>query len=129
MITINSSNDFVTAFENHVHEAQYNGKTIYIVYSKNDVQDAIDKGCQYIYPGTAKMQAALKFITRHQKDIGQEMDEKMGVDITGVILVALVGLGVLLILGLVAILKNTETEIIKNADGSFTIKTKRQPKE
>ena len=74
------------------------------------------------------MQAALKFITRHQKDTEQEMDEKMGVDITGVVLVALVGLCVLLILGLVAILKNTETEIIKNADGSFTIKTNRKPK-
>ena len=127
MITINSSEDFETAFKNHVHEAQYNGKTIYIVYSKNDVQDAIDKECQYIYPGTSKMQAALKFITRHQKDTEQEMDEKMGMDITGVILVALVGLCVILILGLVAILKNTETEITRNADGSFTIKTKRKP--
>ena len=127
MITINSSEDFETAFKNHVHEAQYNGKTIYIVYSKNDVQDAIDKGCQYIYPGTAKMQAALKFITRHQKNAEKETDEKMDLDITGVILVALVGLCVLLILGLVAILKNTETEIIKNADGSFTIKTNRKP--
>ena len=128
MITINSSKDFATAFENHVHEAQYNGKTIYIVYSKNDVQDAIDKKFLYVYPGTAQMQAALKFITRHQKNVEQEMDEKMGVDITGVVLVALVGLCVLLILGLVAILKNTETEIIKNADGSFTIKTNRKPK-
>ena len=127
MITINSSEDFVTAFKNHAHEAYYNGKTIYIVYSKNDVHDAINNEFLCIYPGTAKMQAALKFITRHQKDTEQEMDEKMGVDITGVVLVALVGLCVLLILGLVAILKNTETEIAKNADGSFTIKTKRKP--
>ena len=127
MITINSSKDFATAFENHVHEAQFNGKTIYIVYSKNDVQDAIDKKFQYVYPGTAKMQAALKFITRHQKNSEKEMDEKMDLDITGVILVALVGLGVILILGLVAILRNTETEITRNADGSFTIKTKRHP--
>ena len=127
MITINSSEDFVTAFKNHAHEAYYNGKTIYIVYSKNDVQDAINNEFLCIYPGTAKMQAALKFITRHQKEIEQEMDEKTGMDITGVVLVALVGLGVVLILGLVAILKNTETEIAKNADGSFTIKTKRRP--
>ena len=73
------------------------------------------------------MQAALKFITRHQKNTEQEMEEETELDITGVILVALVGLGVILILGLVAILKNTETEIIRNADGSFSIKTKRQP--
>ena len=127
MITINSSEDFETAFKNHVHEAQYNGKTIYIVYSKNDFLDAIDKKFQYVYPGSAKMQAALKFITRHQKNAEKETDEKMDLDITGVILVALVGLGVILILGLVAILRNTETEITRNADGSFTIKTKRHP--
>ena len=127
MITINSSQDFAAAFENHVHEAQYKGKTIYIVYSKTDFQDAIDQKFQYVYPGTAQMQAALKFITRHQKNTEQEMEEETELDITGVILMALVGLGVILILGLVAILKNTETEIIRNADGSFSLKTKRQP--
>ena len=96
------------------------------MYSKKDVRDAIEQGQEAIYPGNKKMEKALKYITRHQPQ--NRFEFKPWEAVSEVTIVVLVGMALILVLGLTAILRNTQTEIARNADGSFTIKTKRPPK-
>ena len=103
-----------------------NNRKVYIVYSKKDVQDAIEQGQEGIYPGNKKMEKALKFITRHQKT--ETLSPWGAVSLSGPIIVVLAATGVFLVLGLTAILRNTETKITRKPDGSYTIETKRSPK-
>ena len=120
MITINTQEDLEKAIKNKEHEMMYNGNCNYIVYSKNDMQYAIEQNYQYVFPGSQSMKIAMYFITRHQEMESEEKEE-----LAGPIIVALAALAVVLILGLTAILRNTETLLIRNADGSFSLSTKR----
>lgn len=120
MITITTQEDLEKAIKNKEHEMMYNGNCNYIVYSKNDMQNAIEQNYQYVFPGSQSMKIAMYFITRHQEMESEEKEE-----LAGPIIVALAALAVVLILGLTAILRNTETLLIRNADGSFSLSTKR----
>lgn len=103
-----------------------NNRKVYIVYSKKDVRDAIEHGQEGIYPGNKKMEKALKYITRHQPQNTFETEHTVGA-VPPILILGLATAGVFLILGLTAILRNTETEIIRKK-GIYIIKTKRPPK-
>jgi len=123
MRTITSPVDLKTALDNKEQEVLWDERNVYLVYSRKDVQEAIEQSKVHIYPGNKRMKTALDVIAKHQDELVLS-DESSS--ITGPILVALSTLFVVLVLGLVALLKNTHTTLQYNPkDGTFELITYR----
>lgn len=123
MRTIISPADLKIALDNKEHEVLWDERKVYIVYSKKDVKDAIDLGQPHIYPGNRRMRKALTFIVDHQEKLLSSTHDDF---ISGPVLIALSTLFVVLVLGLVAILKNTHTSLLYNPkDGTIELITYR----
>ena len=123
MRTITSPVDLKMALDNKEQEVLWDERNVYIIYSRKDVQEAIKQSKVHIYPGNKKMKTALDVIAKHQDEL-VSTDESNS--IAGPILVALSTLFVVLVLGLVALLKNTHTTIQYNQkDGTFELITYR----
>ncbi len=123
MRTITSPVDLKMALDNKEQEVLWDERNVYIIYSRKDVQEAIEQSKVHIYPGNKKMKTALDVIAKHQDEL-VSTDESNS--IAGPILVALSTLFVVLVLGLVALLKNTHTTIQYNQkDGTFELITYR----
>jgi hypothetical protein len=111
------------ALDNKEQEVLWDERNVYIIYSRKDVQEAIEQSKVHIYPGNKRMKTALDVIAKHQDEL-VSTDESNS--IAGPILVALSTLFVVLVLGLVALLKNTHTTIQYNQkDGTFELITYR----
>ena len=123
MRTITSSTDLKMALDNKEQEVLWDERNVFIVYSKKDVQEAIDQSKVHIYPGNKKMKTALDIIAKRQDEL---LSSDQDSSITGPVLIALSTLFVVLVLGLVALLKNTHTTIQCNPkDGTFELITYR----
>ena len=123
MRTITSPVDLKMALDNKEQEVLWDERKVYIIYSRKDVQEAIEQSKVHIYPGNKRMKTALDVIAKHQDEL-VSTDESNS--IAGPILVALSTLFVVLVLGLVALLKNTHTTIQYNQkDGTFELITYR----
>ena len=123
MRTITSPVDLKMALDNKEQEVLWDERNVYIIYSRKDVQEAIEQSKVHIYPGNKRMKTALDVIAKHQYEL-VSTDESNS--IAGPILVALSTLFVVLVLGLVALLKNTHTTIQYNQkDGTFELITYR----
>ncbi len=123
MRTITSPVDLKMALDNKEQEVLWDERNVYIIYSRKDVQEAIEQSKVHIYPGNKRMKTALDVIAKHQDEL-VSTDESNS--IAGPILVALSTLFVVLVLGLVALLKNTHTTIQYNQkDGTFELITYR----
>ena len=123
MRTITSPVDLKMALDNKEQEVLWDERNVYIIYSRKDVQEAIEQSKVHIYPGNKRMKTALDVIAKHQDEL-VSTDESNS--IAGPILVALSTLFVVLVLGLVALLKNTHTTIKYNQkDGTFELITYR----
>jgi hypothetical protein len=123
MRTITSPLDLKTALDNKEQEVLWDERNVYLVYSRKDVQEAIEQSKVHIYPGNKRMKTALDVIAKHQDELVLSDESN---SITGPILVALSTLFVVLVLGLVALLKNTHTTLQYNPkDGTFELITYR----
>ncbi len=124
MTTINSPGDLKTALKNKEHEILFHGRNVYIVYSKKDFQDAVNKKFSYIYPGNKRMEKALPIVEENQ-DKAFKMGTTNGV-ISETTIVALSTLVVILVLGILAIVLNGDLELKRQPDGTYILKTRKR---
>lgn len=128
MTIINSPGDLKTAIKNKEHEIMFHGRKVYIVYSKDDFQNAVDQKQKYVYPGNKKMEKVLEIVEENQDTavVTGTTNETITTDniaLSGPTIIGLGTLFVILVLGILAILINHNLKITRHPDGSWSLET------